>query len=91
VSATICCESGLRRQCPFRVKTGPDGSEIRLRFPQKPTLPATRIYLETRRRRPLPLPRFGLNSSTAFCQAMMSSSNQTLRLGEMWCDLQRES
>ena len=33
---------------------------------------------ETRRRRPLPRPRFGLNSSTACCQLTISSSYQIL-------------
>jgi hypothetical protein len=36
-----------------------------------------------RERRPLPRPRSGLNSSTAFCQSMISSSNHTLRFGLM--------
>jgi len=39
-----------------------------------------------RRRRPLPRPRFGLNSSTAFCQATISTSNQTRRFGLMYVD-----
>ena len=34
-------------------------------------------------RRPLPRRRFGSNSSTAFCQAIISSSNQTLRFGRI--------
>ena len=34
-------------------------------------------------RRPLPRLRFGSNSLTAFCQAMISSSNQTRRFGLM--------
>jgi hypothetical protein len=71
------CISPMGQHRPFRPQNPTSA------IPPKRTLPTSRIQLEARGRRPLPLPRFGLNSLTAFCQATISSSNQTRLFGEM--------
>jgi hypothetical protein len=82
----------VRRKCPLGSSTevhvrdpdvcsGPD-------FRHKDHVPAQDHTGEshltaTRRRRPLPLPRIGLNSSIVFCQAVISSAYQIRLFGEM--------